>query len=118
MIHYLLLLQAAEEHATPGKIALEYIGFLSFFGVYGALGFHFQVLKSLRRENAMNIGGSSVDRADRRAAALGFTGATLMVVTLVVGLMQRGYSSFVLTRQRAGAGSLRAVARGRLAISG
>jgi putative copper export protein len=89
MIHYALLLQGAEEHATPGKIALEYIGFLSFFGVYGALGFHFQVLKSLRRENAINIAGSPVDRADRRAAAIGFAGAVLMVVTLIAGLLER-----------------------------
>jgi copper transport protein len=89
MIHSVLLLQAAEEHTTPGKIALEYIGFLSFFGVYGSLGFHFQVLKSLRRENAVNVGGSPVDRADRRAAAIGFAGATLMVVTLLAGLLQR-----------------------------
>jgi copper transport protein len=89
MIHFALLLQGAEEHATPGKIALEYVGFLSFFGVYGALGFHFQVLKSLRRGNAINIAGSPVDRADRRAAAIGFAGAVLMVVTLIAGLLER-----------------------------
>ncbi len=106
MVHYALLLQGAEEHTTPGKIALEYIGFLSFFGVYGALGFHFQVLKSLRRENAINIAGSPVDRADRRAAALGFVGALLMVVTLIAGLLQRaGEKNFpVMSMISAGGG--------------
>lgn len=89
MIHYALLLQGAEEHITPSKIALEYIGFLSFFGVYGALGFHFQVLKSLRRGNDINVAGSPVDRADRRAAAIGVAGALLMVVTLITGLLTR-----------------------------
>lgn len=89
MINYALLLQGAEEHFEPSKALLEYIGFLSFFGVYGSLGFHFQVLKSLRRENAINIAGSPVDRADRRAAAVGFAGALLMVVTLIVNLLTR-----------------------------
>jgi copper transport protein len=89
MIHYALLLQAAEKHVTLGKVALEYIGFLSFFCVYGALGFHFQVLKSLRRDNAINIAGNPIDRADRRAAAIGIVGAVLMVVTLIANLLER-----------------------------
>jgi putative copper export protein len=89
MIHYALLLQEGEEHVTLGKMALEYIGFLSFFAVYGALGFHFQVVKSLRSEHGVNIGGSAVDRADRRAGVIGLTGGLLMVVTLLVGLSQR-----------------------------
>ena len=89
MVNYLLLLQGAEEHFKPSKAVLEYIGFLSFFGVYGSLGFHFQVLKSLRRENSINIAGSPVDRADRRAAAIGFAGALLMVVTLIANLLTR-----------------------------
>jgi putative copper export protein len=89
MIHLALLLQAAEKHVTLGKVALEYIGFLSFFCVYGAMGFHFQVLKSLRRDNAINIAGNPVDRADRRAATVGFAGAALMVVTLIASLLER-----------------------------
>ena len=89
MIHYALLLQGAEEHVTPGRVALEYIGFLSFFGVYGALGFHFQVLKRLRTEGSVNAAGSFVDRADRRAAAIGFIGSLLMVVTLLTGILNR-----------------------------
>ncbi len=72
MIHYTLLQQQAEEHVTAGKMALEYVGFLSYFAVYGALGFHFQVLKVLRSEKSMNVAGSPVDRADRRAGTLGW----------------------------------------------
>lgn len=109
MIHYALLLQGAEEHITLGKIALEYIGFLSFFGVYGALGFHFQVLKSLRRENAINIAGSPVDRADRRTAAIGFAGAVLMVVTLIAGLLTRAEEKNIPVMSVIGAGGGRQI---------
>jgi putative copper export protein len=89
MIHYALLLQETEESVTLGKMALEYVGFLSYFAVYGALGFHFQVLKVLRSEKSMSVAGNPVDRADRRAGALGFIGTLLMVVTLIVGLSSR-----------------------------
>lgn len=89
MIHYVMLLQAAEEQATAGKIIREYAGFLSFFAVYGAVGFHFQVLKDLRRESAIDVGGSPVDRADRRAAAIGFAGSVLMIVLMLRSLLQR-----------------------------
>jgi hypothetical protein len=89
MIHYILLEQQAEEHVTAGKMALEYVGFLSYFAVYGALGFHFQVLKVLRSEKSINVAGSPVDRADRRAGTLGLVGALLMVVTLTAGLSSR-----------------------------
>jgi putative copper export protein len=87
----LLLQQPPEKHVTFSTVALEYIGFLSFFWVYGALGFHFQVLKSLRRDNAINIVGNAVDRADRRAATVGFAGALLMVVTLITNLLERAH---------------------------
>ena len=88
MIHYALLLQEGE-HVSLGKVALEYVGFLSYFAVYGALGFHFQVLKGLRAEASINTGGSPVDRADRRAGVIGLVGALLMVLTLVIGLTSR-----------------------------
>jgi putative copper export protein len=89
----LLLLQQgpppSEEHATAGKIAREYLGFLSFFAVYGALGFHFQVLKTLRAESEGASAGSPVDRADRRGAAIGLAGSLLMIVLLVTSLLGR-----------------------------
>ncbi|HUQ19040.1 MAG TPA: CopD family protein [Gemmatimonadaceae bacterium] len=89
MIPYAMLLQAADEHVTAGRIIREYAGFLSFFAVYGAIGFHFQVLKDLRREPAIDVGGSPVDRADRRAAAIGFVGSVLMVVLMLRSLLER-----------------------------
>lgn len=92
MIHYSLLLQEAGEHVTLGKMALEYVGFLSYFAVYGALGFHFQVLKSLRSENSINVAGSAVDRADRRAGTIGFAGALLMVLALFARVSERAAS--------------------------
>ena len=89
MIHYVLLLLQGEERVTLGRMALEYVGFLSFFSVYGALGFHFQVLKGLRAERSIDTAGSAVDRADRRAVVIGLVGSLLMVFTLVMGLASR-----------------------------
>ena len=89
MIHYVLLLLQGEERVTLGRMALEYVGFLSFFSVYGALGFHFQVLKGLRAERSIDTAGSAVDRADRRAGVIGLVGSLLMVFTLVMGLASR-----------------------------
>lgn len=88
MIHYALLLQEGE-HVTLGRMALEYAGFLSYFAVYGALGFHFQILRGLRGEASISTGGSPVDRADRRAGVIGLVGALLMVLTFVIGLTSR-----------------------------
>ena len=107
MIHYTLLLQEAEEHVTLGKIALEYVGFLSYFAVYGALGFHFQVLKALRSEHSIGVADSAVDRADRRAGVIGLVGSLLMVLTPVAGLSERaaskGISMMVVTPPAAAA---------------
>jgi putative copper export protein len=108
MIHYALLLQE-EEHVTLGKMALEYAGFLSYFAVYGALGFHFQVLKSLRSESAVNVAGSPVDRADRRAGAIGSVGALLMVLTTVVGLSERAAEKGISIIDAANAGGGRQI---------
>jgi putative copper export protein len=105
MIHYALLLQGPEEKVSVGKMALEYIGFLSFFFVFGALGFHFQVLKALRSESAA-AGEGTVAVADRRAAVIGLTGSLLMVVTLIAGLLTRAADKNigVLDVVRAGGG--------------
>lgn len=92
MTHYALLLLQGEEHVTLRQMALEYIGFLSFFAVYGALGFHFQVLKGLRAERSIDTGGSAVDRADRRAGVIGLVGSLLMVLTLALDLTSRAAS--------------------------
>src|SRR5690242_6808183 len=89
MVHYSLLLQAAEEGVTASRVVREYAGFLSFFAVYGAVGFHFQVLKELRAQSTVEVAGSPVDRADRRAAAIGFAGAVLMIVLMISSLLQR-----------------------------
>jgi putative copper export protein len=92
MIHYALLLLQGDEHVTLGRMAFEYVGFLSFFAVYGALGFHFQVLKGLRAERSIDTGGSAVDRADRRAGVIGLVGSLLMVITLVLDVTSRAAS--------------------------
>ena len=73
---------------TLGRIAREYAGFLSYFAVYGALGFHFQVLKSLRSaERDVEVG--VLDWADRKAAIVGIFGAVLMGLALLAGLARQ-----------------------------
>jgi putative copper export protein len=109
MTHFALLLQGAEEHTTASKIAFEYVGFISFFAVYGALGFHFQVLKALRTESALTVAGSPVDRADRRAAAIGFFGAVLMIVTLLNGLIGRAEDKHISIMGAVGSGGARQI---------
>jgi copper transport protein len=109
----LLLLQQGpppqEEHTTAGKIAREYLGFISFFAVYGALGFHFQVLKTLRGESAVDVAGSVVDRADRRAAAIGFVGSLLMIVLLVTNLLGRAQEKSISFGEAIAAGGGRQI---------
>jgi len=109
MTHLVLLLQGAEEHAKASKIAFEYVGFISFFAVYGALGFHFQVLKALRTESALTVAGSPVDRADRRAAAIGFFGAVLMIVTLLNSLIGRAEDKHISIMGAVSAGGARQI---------
>ncbi|MFN2601183.1 MAG: copper resistance D family protein [Gemmatimonadaceae bacterium] len=109
MTHFVLLLQGAEEQPTASKILLEYVGFISFFAVYGALGFHFQVLKALRTESALTVAGSPVDRADRRAAAIGFFGSVLMIVTLLNGLISRSEDKHISIMGAVSAGGARQI---------
>ena len=109
MTHFALLLQGAEEHTTASRIAFEYVGFISFFAVYGALGFHFQVLKALRSESALTVAGSPVDRANRRAAAIGFFGAVLMIVTLLNGLIGRAADKHISIMGAVSAGGARQI---------
>ena len=81
----ILLLQQAPEPVTLGRMAREYAGFLAYFAVYGALGFHFQVLKSLR--SAKPDGAAEVvEWADRKAAIIGLLGALLMGFAMVAGV--------------------------------
>jgi hypothetical protein len=81
----ILLLQQAPEPVTLGRMGREYADFLSYFAVYGALGFHFQVLKSLRSAERDGEAGA-VEWADRKAAIVGLFGALLMGLAMLAGL--------------------------------
>jgi putative copper export protein len=81
----ILLLQGAPEPVTLCRMAREYAGFLSYFAVYGALGFHFQVLKSLRSADRSGD-QATVEWADRRAAQIGILGSVLMGAALFAGI--------------------------------
>src|SRR5436305_11449567 len=80
-----LLLQGAEAAFPVGQAALELVGFLAWFGVFGALGFHFFVLG---RTAGLRPAAGAADAgipllADRRAARVGLAGALLLLVSLV-----------------------------------
>ena len=70
---------------TLGRIAREYAGFLAYFAVYGALGFHFQVLKSLRSVEPDGA-VAAVEWADGKAAIIGLFGSFLMGMAMLAGL--------------------------------
>jgi copper transport protein len=65
-------------------MAREYAGFLAYFAVYGTLGFHFQVLKSLRSAEPDGAVGVA-EWADRKAAIIGLFGGLLMGTALLAG---------------------------------
>ncbi len=86
---------AAPRAAVPvGRAIEEYVGFLAWFGVYGAFGFRFGVLAPLERHlrrwtsgaderNALqSIHGSGL----RGAANAGIIGSILFLVTLAIAL--------------------------------
>ena len=85
------LLQAAEEQITASGLALEYAGFLAYFGVFGALGFHWFVL--LRTGPRQSVGtvpdaavATSLESAEVGAARIGVVGALFMLVNLFMGI--------------------------------
>ncbi len=69
--------------------ANEYIGFLSYFAVFGALGFYFFVVRRMGAWGALGGDGpgSANDVAVRSAARIGAVGAILMIVQLHLGAM-------------------------------
>lgn len=88
------LLQAADEHITASGLAHEYSGFLAYFGVFGALGFRWFVL---RRNTALQPDISSTDAAvtaslqsaEVGAARIGAIGALFMLLNLFMAVSAR-----------------------------
>jgi putative copper export protein len=91
MMPILPLLQAAEDRITASGLAQEYAGFLSYFGIFGALGFRWLVLRrtaarqiaAARGDQAVGIALESVDIG---AARVGIIGAIFMLLNLFTGI--------------------------------
>lgn len=79
---------------TLGDAVTEYIGFLANFGIFGALGFRFAVLRAAHAAPALagglDVGGESgvYARAERGAARIGIIGALLLLVNIAFSLWQ------------------------------
>jgi uncharacterized membrane protein len=76
-----LFLQEADEAFSVGQAGMELVGFLSYFAIFGALGFHFFVL---RRTAGLRPADGAYGAADRRAALIGLVGSILFLFSLGV----------------------------------
>src|SRR6185312_12483098 len=88
------LLQAAEVHITASGVATEYAGFLAYFGIFGALGFRWLVLRrtAARQPEIGATGGPvalSLQSAEIGAARIGIIGAFFMLLNLLMILSAR-----------------------------
>lgn len=88
------LLQAAEDSITASGLALEYAGFLAYFGVFGALGFRWLVLLRTDAAGPGSDGATSASLglAEIGAARIGVIGALFMLLNLFMGLSARAAS--------------------------
>jgi putative copper export protein len=94
MLTQYTLLQAAEIHITASGLATEYAGFLAYFGVFGALGFRWLVLRrTAARQPEIGATGSPValllQSAEIGAARIGVIGAFFMLLNLLMALSAR-----------------------------
>ncbi|HEY5085830.1 MAG TPA: CopD family protein [Gemmatimonadaceae bacterium] len=85
------LIQAAEESVTASGLALEYAGFLAYFGVFGALGFRWLVLHrtSASHPDAGGLNGAGatpLGSAEVGAARIGLVGSLFMLLNLVMDI--------------------------------
>jgi putative copper export protein len=94
MLTQYTLLQAAEIHITASGLATEYAGFLAYFGVFGALGFRWLVLRrTAARQPEIGATGSPValllQSAEIGAARIGVIGAFFMLLNVLMALSAR-----------------------------
>lgn len=73
-----MIVQASEPLVQPSEVAIELVGFLGTFALYGAVGYRIAA-------GALHDGFPALHGADRRAATLGAAGVLLSVVALLVG---------------------------------
>jgi uncharacterized membrane protein len=90
-----LILLQEEGSLAAGKVALQLVGFLPFFAIYGALGFYLLVL---RRTAGLPVETEAFAAAARRASRLGFAGSVLLLVMTFLA-MSNGRSGPQITTQ-------------------
>jgi len=96
-----LFLQEADEAFSFVQAGRELFGFLSWFAVFGALGFHLFVL---RRMTGLRPTDGAFRAADRRAALIGLVGAVFMLINLAVSVADnRDHLPFLDALQHGGA---------------
>ncbi|HEY2737549.1 MAG TPA: CopD family protein [Thermoanaerobaculia bacterium] len=78
-----LFLQEADEAFSFVQAGRELFGFLSYFAIFGALGFHLFVL---RRMTGLRPTDGAFRAADRRAAFVGLVGAIFFLINLAVSV--------------------------------
>lgn len=85
------LLKVAEDSVTASGLALEYAGFLAYFGIFGALGFRWLVLlrTNASRLNADGATGASLSLAEIGAARIGVIGTLFMLLNLFMSISAR-----------------------------
>jgi len=109
------LLQAAEIHITASDLAGEYAGFLAYFGVFGALGFQWLVLRrTARRQPEIGATGSpvslSLQSAEIGAARIGIIGALFMLLDLLMGISAKATEKGISFASAVAAGGARTTA--------
>lgn len=94
----LLAVIQAEAYQIPwGGLALDYVGFISYFAMFGALGFYFVVLRGMRveldaqlhadpRPDASGIAGTVIS-AERGGARIGLIGSILFLGDLLASIV-------------------------------
>ncbi|HEX6534853.1 MAG TPA: CopD family protein [Gemmatimonadaceae bacterium] len=101
---------------TLGDAVTEYIGFLASFGVFGALGFRYAVLRGPHAAPAFagGLGGGGeagvYARAERGAARIGIVGALLLLVNIAFSLWQRAAERHLTLADAAARGGARLLA--------
>lgn len=96
MIAHMLLFADAQPLISWGKAALEFLGFLPYFAIYGALGFRLVVLRRDGESRAVSDPGADFFAiAERGAARVGLLGAVLLLISLAANTAWNSYTAHV-----------------------
>jgi copper transport protein len=90
-----LILFQEEGALAFGEVAREFVGFLPYFGIFGALGFYFLVL---RRAPGLPPESGATQTAARRAGLIGLAGSLLLLVLALLSLGNARARTQVLTQ--------------------